>query len=603
MHKTKTKKSNNELQKRYRLAAYEDECKTGSAYSCVDDPKSTAEAIQRLADIHGDESLFAAREIENSDDPIAAYQEVLKDTDPAVLKYLLAECSYKFFSKTYLPHHVERPFAPLYHDPFFAALRKVETHTTRTPLVVAGPRDWGKSTLGAVMLPIHCIVFPVFRYFPNGKVVDISKRYISLISLEQKSSKRHLSSICYEFENNEFLQEDFGDFYRDSEKVTGRRDNEWTKVAVTTLNHKRIETHSRKSKLRGMLWHGRRPDLPICDDVDDDEQAHSRTRREADVRWMRNIVMNCVRKENGNILIMGNYVVENGVFAQMLQDGEEKGWERLLFRTYDVDPETQKKSYIWPEAFGPDFESDKRDDIGDEAYEEEYQQDPTSRNRELNKNSFLHYRYEEIVGRLNDFPIFAAIDQAGTVTRRSDFTAITAVAYDADARRAFVLPSFHGKIGTLAQRDQIFAMQQRFRPFWFGIEAGASQGSLIEIVEHKAREERILIAVEKITQPGGELHKKPRIAMRLFPRILQGEILFLDNDPVHQAMEHELIYLQTTDHDDLADALEMAVRLLDKWLDEIQRQNRGVKVSVVNIDLISTSDNESAPRGGRRRGA
>jgi len=573
-----------DLKQRYIAAAYRRECKTGKAPIAISTPRTVQEAVKKLTGMDDYDSFAAAIEIESdATTPLASFINVLPGLSDAAVNYLFSSVSYRYFATKYLPHVFYRPFSELYHDEYFKIIRSVETHTVDTPVVVAGPRDWGKTAIGSMMLPIHAVVFPVVLYYPGSKERDISKRFIALITAALGNAQRLLGSVCSELEENDLIRQDFGEFYKDPDRRPGQRDKPWSKTVAVTMNDKRLEAFSRGSKIRGAFWKGYRPDLGIGDDLEDDEAVdQSALVRDRNYRWLTNTLVNCFSKENGNLLLLGNLVHIDGLIGRLVKYAQERDWPHKVFRVSEKDEDTGEKVYLWEEEFGKKFEKDKREVITDEGFELEFQMNPEAYAQELTSKSFSYYTLADIEGRMGSLFIYSAIDPAATVGRRSDNTAVVSIAYDDVAKRTYVLPKpFIGKIPVKDQADLVLRVAGKWDPVTFGIEAVAYQTALDAMVNERATAAGLAIRTQSLTQGSGVVKRK-RIAMRLNGRIDAGQILFLMDDPLHAVLMDELINLRNPGvKDDAADALEMAVRLKDEEFVLNPRVFSGARVRAV----------------------
>lgn len=552
------------IRERHKRKAYERELK-GRGPDVLKTPFNLADSISALSDIEGSDAEAAAQEIYRSSEDLAALQQAIQDLPDQVLNYVYASVCYRYFTKKYFPGYVEMDFTPKYHDEYFPILRAVETHQTIYPALVCGPRMWGKSTLGSILMPIHAVIFPVEITQPNGKVIDLSKKFIMLVSAAQGASKRTLGSILAELEENDAIRTDFGEFYRDPDSKTSRNKT-WSKEVAVTHNGIRLEAHTRKTKIKGANYRGARPDLVIADDLEDDENTDNVNIRDRDFIWYNKIVIPARSKKNGNVLTLGNLDNPDGLCERIKKHAEKHGHLVKVFKVFEIDEKTGKKVYTWPAEFGPEFEAETIEMIGEEAYELEYQMNTHAAHREIKRKEFQYYDPADIRDKLHQMWLFASCDQAsGKKTSRHDNTAIGGIAYDKLSRVHYVLPAIIGKIDKINQPKTILEYHAQWDFLEFHIESGCDQGALCVSVEDQALDEDIVINVCEIN--AHTQHKHDRIAQRLINRIKNGKILFIKGDPSHEIIIDELVRLgQKGVKDDAADMLEMAVRAKDKKL-------------------------------------
>lgn len=566
----------------YRKRAYQREVRYGRSTPRIQTAASVADFLPAGAGIEGSEAIAAAKEVQLSGDPVSAFANLLPSLDDATVNYLYAMLDYEYFAKKYLPDFFTRSFSPMYHDEYFKILRKVETHATTKPSAVAGPREWGKSAIGCWMMPLHIIIFPVWVYYPNGRDVDLSKKYIGFISVAEQAAQRHLETVCVQLEDNERIRNDFGEFYRDPDRKKVRQDK-WSARIAHTLNGKRMEIFGRKGKIRGAAWRGYRLDLALGDDLEDDENAESQRRQDRDYKWITQTVANCVPKENGNVLLLGNLVNLNGIMDRIIKHGMEKDWNVKVFRLYEEDPDTGEKIYLWEDEFGPEYEKGKRE-ISEEGFDAEFLQNPEADAVELKSSHFVHYEMEDIRDRIKSMATFSAIDPAASTKQRADYTAIVNIAYDIDDDIIYVLPSLRDRVPIGQQPSAVVSAYCAWRPLIFGVETANYQASLEQGIREHARRQGVHITMKTISHQGGNIRKAPRITYRLNERIKSGRIRFLKGDKVHEILKKELIYIHSTRNDDVADALEMAVDCRDTYY--AKRRTGRVRARIVTRQNI-----------------
>ena len=77
-------------------------------------------------------------------------------------------------------------------------------------------------------------------------------------------------------------------------KVAFLKDTETDIIVQFTDGHTfRIIAKGAEQKLRGLLWNGSRPDIIICDDMENDELVLNKDRREKMRRWFYSAFIVC----------------------------------------------------------------------------------------------------------------------------------------------------------------------------------------------------------------------------------------------------------------------------------------------------------------------
>src|SRR6185437_5503602 len=137
-------------------------------------------------------------------------------------------------------------------------------------IAVAAPREHAKSTVVSVIFPLYCICYK-------------KRRFIVLISDTQPQAALQLAAVKEEIENNDELRKDFGD-------LAG--DKKWDVNDCRTSTGITIVVRGAGQSLRGLRYRMWRPDLVICDDLENEEAVENPETREKLIRWFKGTVMN-----------------------------------------------------------------------------------------------------------------------------------------------------------------------------------------------------------------------------------------------------------------------------------------------------------------------
>ena len=137
-------------------------------------------------------------------------------------------------------------------------------------LAIAAPRSEAKSTLVTQVFTLWCVV--------TGK-----RKFIPIIMDALHQATTMLESIKAELEANPRLKQDYPQSFG-----KGRT---WNDGIAITNNGARIQAFGSGKKIRGLRHGAIRPDLVICDDLENDENVRSRTQRDKLDEWMRSVVL------------------------------------------------------------------------------------------------------------------------------------------------------------------------------------------------------------------------------------------------------------------------------------------------------------------------
>ena len=148
----------------------------------------------------------------------------------------------------------------------------------------------------------------------------------------------------------------------------------------------RILAKGSEQKIRGLKWRGRRPDLIVGDDLENDEIVLNRDRRDKFKKWIYGAVLPSLSDKGkarfvGTILHMDSFLeghmpnirdsntVITGLSEKYLVEG--KPWASVRYRSHSDD----FKEILWPEKFSKERLQTIRQDYTQRGFPEVYAQE------------------------------------------------------------------------------------------------------------------------------------------------------------------------------------------------------------------------------------
>lgn len=245
----------------------------------------------------------------------------------------------------------------------------------RRRVALAAPRGHAKSTA-------------ITHTYVLASICLRIKRHCLIISDTEGQASMFLGNIAKELRENEDLKMTFGfdRFLKDNETELIIR---WTDGTRT-----RISAHGAGQKIRGTNWHGYRPDLIICDDLENDEAVMNDERRDKFSRWFLNTLIP-IGGKFCDIRVVGTILHENSLLAQLMPNVLEdkncvvtplkittttpRAFLGVLYRAHpDFDDFSE---ILWPEQWDEERLKEARQAYIDqgkpEGYAQEYLNTPT----------------------------------------------------------------------------------------------------------------------------------------------------------------------------------------------------------------------------------
>ena len=437
--------------------------------------------------------------------------------------------SFWHFFHLYFNHYAEYETAQFQLD----IMRELEQSTTENLFVVAF-RNSGKSTIVSTAYPLWAILG------------NQQKKYVLIFSKTQGQAKQILKNIREEAENNHLLKQDLGPFQEEPEYGAN---GEWSSTTLVFSNTgARIKVASVDESIRGVRHKQYRPDLIICDDVEDINSTKTRESREKTYRWLHGDVIPAGDK-NTRLIVVGNLLHEDSLLMR-LKDNIENGSSEGIYLQFPLIDDNGVS--LWPAKY-PNKESLTAQEkaVGSWIdWRREFLLDIVPDTDQVIWKNWIKY-YEQLPERGRTFAgVRIGIDLALSTRDGADKTAmVSAVCHYFDRELYFyILPNpINERLtspDTLAKCKRLYEhyKQDEMHP-----------KLIVEDVGYQKSVIQYLSEAGIIAQPfkPGRSDKRERLALTA-NKIESGHILF----PEHGCEEliQQLTQFGVEKHDDLADA-------------------------------------------------
>lgn len=448
-------------------------------------------------------------------------------TDKLVRKKI-AKQSHLFFFSIYLSHYITYPFAPFHYEMF-----SVTENTDLKLAVFLAFRGSSKSTLMTLSYPIWAI---------TGCQ---QKKFVLIVSQTQNQAKLHLSNIRKELESNELLKKDIGPFQETNE--------EWGATSIVLSNfNARITIASTEQSIRGIRHGPYRPDLVICDDVDDLNSVKNRESRDKTFQWFTGEILP-IGDSNTKFIVIGNLLHEDCLLMRLKSMIEDK----TLGGNYYSYPLIDENGKIyWPSKF-PNMEAinDLKKSVGSEiSWYREYLLKIISPEDQIIKKEWIKI-YDSLPQNIaaNCVGYVISVDPAISQKQTADKTAIIvgAIYKSKDFHYLYITDIYNIQASFPETKDKIKKLSEtinlkRKTPIF--IEQVAYQEALIQALQTEG------YPAEGIKPYGSDKRARLSVASSY---VRNGNIFFPRS--VSNELIQQLINFGVERYDDLADAFTMMV--------------------------------------------
>jgi hypothetical protein len=195
--------------------------------------------------------------------------------------------------------------------------------------------------------------------------------YVLLIGSTEDKAAEQLSNISEELHENVDLRQEFGIVSFETEQKTEI-------IAICDDGHRfRILARGAEQKIRGAMWKGKRPNLIVCDDMEDDEQVESVERRKKFRKWFFRAAKQSLSK-SGRIRVHGTILHEDSLLMRLHKN---KMWTGLFYKAHQSYDDFT--NILWPQRWTEQQLRDKQKEFEEDGdasgYAQEFLNDPSDR--------------------------------------------------------------------------------------------------------------------------------------------------------------------------------------------------------------------------------
>lgn len=354
---------------------------------------------------------------------------------------------------------------------------------------------------------------------PQKEIKDIL-----IISATVALAKEHLRKIRLELKLNEKILQDFG------ELISEEKD---TEDHIILKNGAQIRAKGRFFQIRGF-----RPDIVICDDLEDEEIIYSQEQRDKMEYWfLRTLVPTLLPDQK--LVYIGTKIHAFSLIAKLEVKPE---FTKLFYKAL-----TNGKS-IWEELWPTEKLYALQKELGTYAFEAEYQNNPLSLEEQPIKPHYLD------VEKPKDYEIVAlAIDPAVSEKETADYNGITIFGRSKDGKFGEIYSEqtkFAEGVYALARR--VAELCRRYPIQRIILEQVAFQKVLRPILAKVLKESKVYVQITE-AEIGAGIDKKPRDKVQRLMSVLalfEQQLVYIQNPE----LRIQLLTFPFGEHDDLVDS-------------------------------------------------
>lgn len=486
--------------------------------------------------------------------------------DHNVRRALTRACHLWFF-RIYFAHYITYKTAAFQKELFAITENEIDKN-----IVIEAFRGSGKTTIMGTSYAIWSILGIQ------------KKKFVLIIAKTESQARQYLANIKIELENNKLLRADLGPFEEPND--------EWRAVSIVLPNYEaRITVASIESSIRGIKHGPHRPQLIICDDLEDLDIVKTQESRDKLFKWFTGDIAPIGEKETRRIVI-GTRLHNDSLLAR-LRNAIMKGDMQGIVRAYPFLDENGDS--LWSEKYptAADIEALKKSVPSPQAWEREYMLNIVADDDQVIREEWI--RYYDILpeeGAANFRYAATGIDPAISEKETADCTAMVSgrVYGRSGTLKIYILPN------PVNDRMDFPKTLTRIKELSIALGGGIKTSIFVEGV---AYQKALIDQLQADGFPAKEWKPQgtdKRARLSLVSSIIQsGQVLFPRKGA--EALIAQMIGFGTERHDDLADAFCILIQSI------LEHETLSIKGyhPLFTEKLLDASYADAIPMTGERR--
>ena len=431
-------------------------------------------------------------------------------------------------------------------------------------VAIAAPRGHAKTTGGTVSYGLATLLFR-------------ERRFMLLVSDTEAQAMMFLGFFKEHLQNNDALIDLFSLKRDDKGLVKFVKDSESDIIVEMADGHKfRVMAKGAEQKLRGLIWDGTRPDIILCDDMENDELVMNKERREKMKRWFNSALMPC-RSATGIIRIVGTILHMDSLLEKLMPLAYDKwtvqdplklwsplkkhGWYSVKYRAHNPD----FSHLLWPSRFSKKKLQDLKKELTDQGmadvYSQEYLNVPLDEaNAFFKRGDFLDLSKEQREMKLN---YYITVDLAIAEHQKADYSVFLIAGVD-ETRRIQVRNVLRERLDAREIVDTLIQMQRIYDPVAVGIEEMQISKSICPFLREEMIRTGIYLSLYQLKHGGKD---KIARARSMQARLRAGSVFFDKHADWYPTFEDECTKFPRDVHDDQVDAFAYLGLMLEQLIE------------------------------------
>jgi predicted phage terminase large subunit-like protein len=426
-------------------------------------------------------------------------------------------------------------------------------------VAIAAPRGHAKSTA-------------ITHGYGLATLLFRERKFMLLISDTEEQAGMFLGMMKQELKDNQELIDLFGLWRNDKGEVEFDRDSATDIIVRFEDGHRfRVMAKGAEQKVRGRLWDGSRPDIIICDDMENDELVMNKDRRDKMRKWFDGALVPSL-SDRGILRMVGTILHSDSLLESYMPNPSDKlthstplkqwttrrtVWKAVKYRAHDK----EFKQLLWPEKktafqFQQLYEEAVRKGTTD-TYSREYLNYPIDESVSFFKRAdFIPCTEEDNKKKLN---YYIAVDLAISQEETADFSVFVVAGVDED-KMLHVVDVIRERLDGRDIVDTLIHLQRVYDPIAVGIEDMQVTKSIGPFLNETMIATGVFLSLIRLKHGGKD---KMTRARSIQARMRAHGVKFAKDDDWYFNFEQECLTFPRGKNDDQVDAFAYLGLMLD----------------------------------------
>jgi hypothetical protein len=416
--------------------------------------------------------------------------------------------------------------------------------------VIAAPRGLGKTSIMLYGLASRHILFE-------------SRRFIIYLSNSADNAMLQTDSLKHELLSNQMVRKFFGSIK--VKRLEEEYEEQFSKKAWVTTGGTLVLPRGAGQQIRGLLYHGRRPDLIIIDDLEDKAEIMSDYIRKKNKEWFHSDVVKCIsRYDNDYSFVYIDTLKHEDALLQDLLDAND--WKSLCQSVCDDDGNSYAPQFMSTEQIKVEMEEHREKGILDVFYRE-MRNIPIATETATFKAEYFKY-YTEGIKQLtiedseekidtDNLLNVVIVDPAKEPQLHNADTAIVGIGIDRTSKKIFIRDIVSGKLYPDQMYKEAFQMVFRLRAMVLAVEVTSLHQFISQPIENEMRVQNVFAQYYELKAVANKVERVGFLA----PYYRQGYVYH--NKVCCNKLESQLLGFPRSKLWDVMDATAYIVKLLD----------------------------------------